>query len=143
MTPAMAIRSFTAGVSHQTMVGRSTRRRARGTTSLYAAVNAHRALCPLPSALCSSPALLCSALLCSAPLSSLLSPLFSLLSPLAGAPSTTLDSIDCFCAGKHTDFEGGTRLLSFLAGGYLPAQLAGTVHAANIHVADWCVQVAK
>ena len=74
---------------------------------------------------------------------SLLSPLFSLLSPLAGAPSTTLDSIDCFCAGKHTDFEGGTRLLSFLAGGYLPAQLAGTVHAANIHVADWCVQVAK
>ena len=39
--------------------------------------------------------------------------------------------------GKHTAFEGGVRLSAFVAGGYLPPKLIGTVNTANIHLADW------
>eukprot|EP01046_Picozoa_sp_COSAG06_P031413 COSAG06_NODE_3058_length_5911_cov_5.093083_5_plen_180_part_00 len=39
--------------------------------------------------------------------------------------------------GKHTAFEGGVRLSAFVAGGYLPINVRGTVNTGNIHLADW------
>ena len=36
-----------------------------------------------------------------------------------------------------SDFEGGVRAVAFLAGGYLPAAVRGTVHTGLIAVADW------
>ena len=38
---------------------------------------------------------------------------------------------------KVSDFEGGIRAVSFLAGGYVPANLHGTHHTGYIAVADW------
>ena len=39
--------------------------------------------------------------------------------------------------GKHTAFEGGVRLSAFVAGGYLPVNVRGTINTGNIHLADW------
>lgn len=39
--------------------------------------------------------------------------------------------------GKHTAFEGGVRLSAFVAGGYLPVNVWGTINTGNIHLADW------
>ena len=39
--------------------------------------------------------------------------------------------------GKVSDFEGGVRAVSFMAGGFLPPDLAGTRYAGIIAVADW------
>eukprot|EP01079_Euglenida_sp_SAG-EU17-18_P004395 gene4395-798_t len=38
---------------------------------------------------------------------------------------------------KVSDFEGGVRAVSFIAGGYLPAAVAGTHHTGYISIADW------
>ena len=37
---------------------------------------------------------------------------------------------------KVSDFEGGVRAVAFLAGGYLPMAVRGTVHTGLIAVAD-------
>ena len=44
------------------------------------------------------------------------------------------------CLGmKFTDFEGGTRVASWVSGGVVPAARRGTVHSAGLaHIADWC-----
>jgi len=40
--------------------------------------------------------------------------------------------------GQKTEpWEGGTRVVAFLAGGFLPAGLAGTTSDVFIHIADW------
>jgi leishmanolysin-like peptidase len=38
---------------------------------------------------------------------------------------------------KTSDFEGGVRVVSWLAGGYLPANVRGGVHSGYISIADW------
>ena len=38
---------------------------------------------------------------------------------------------------KVSDFEGGVRAVSFLAGGHLPASVHGTHHTGYISIADW------
>lgn len=38
---------------------------------------------------------------------------------------------------KATPWEGGTKVMGFLTGGYLPASLRGKTHAGVVHVADW------
>lgn len=39
--------------------------------------------------------------------------------------------------GKVSDFEGGTRAVAFLSGGFLPSHLRGTTHGGLLHVCDW------
>jgi hypothetical protein len=39
---------------------------------------------------------------------------------------------------KVSDFEGGVRVVSFLAGGFLPSTVHGTHHTGYISIADWC-----
>ena len=39
--------------------------------------------------------------------------------------------------GKTDDFEGGVRSISFLGGGWLPAELRGSTSHAYIHACDW------
>lgn len=39
--------------------------------------------------------------------------------------------------GKTDDFEGGVRSISFLGGGWLPAELRGSTNHAYIHACDW------
>ena len=39
--------------------------------------------------------------------------------------------------GKTDDFEGGTRSVAFIGGGYVPAALRGSTNYAYIHAADW------
>lgn len=39
--------------------------------------------------------------------------------------------------GKTDDFEGGTRSVAFISGGFVPARLRGSTHQAYIHAADW------
>lgn len=39
--------------------------------------------------------------------------------------------------GKFSDFQGGTRVVSFASGGYLPASVRGTTQSGLIHIADW------
>ena len=41
--------------------------------------------------------------------------------------------------GKHTDFEGGVRLLAFVGGGVVPLQRRGSNFGGLIHLADWYV----
>ena len=36
-----------------------------------------------------------------------------------------------------SDFEGGVRTVSFLAGGYVPRDVRGGVHTGYISIADW------
>eukprot|EP00038_Savillea_parva_P011469 m.197762 g.197762 ORF g.197762 m.197762 type:complete len:512 (+) comp20214_c0_seq1:161-1696(+) len=38
---------------------------------------------------------------------------------------------------KMTPWEGGTRVMAFIAGGFLPEHLRGTVNTNVIHIADW------
>ena len=39
---------------------------------------------------------------------------------------------------KATPWQGGTRVVAFLAGGWLPTSLQGTTNDAVMHVADVC-----
>ena len=39
---------------------------------------------------------------------------------------------------KHSNWRGGYRVAAFVAGGLLPAKLAGTTTNLRIHVVDWC-----
>ena len=39
--------------------------------------------------------------------------------------------------GKFSDFQGGTRVVSFAAGGFLPPKMRGTIESGHIHIADW------
>jgi arylsulfatase I/J len=39
--------------------------------------------------------------------------------------------------GKSSDYEGGTRTVAFLSGGFLPVGLRGTTNAGLLHVCDW------
>lgn len=40
--------------------------------------------------------------------------------------------------GKTSEFEGGVRVNSFVAGGLLPATMRGKVLDDIVHFADWC-----
>lgn len=40
---------------------------------------------------------------------------------------------------KHSNWRGGMRVAAFVAGGLVPAALAGTSSNLRIHVVDWCV----
>ena len=40
--------------------------------------------------------------------------------------------------GKHTKFEGGSRIVAALGGGVLPHALRGVASPALSHVSDWC-----
>ena len=42
---------------------------------------------------------------------------------------------------KVSDFEGGVRAVAWLAGGYLPKKVAGTVHTGYISIADWYFRI--
>jgi hypothetical protein len=44
--------------------------------------------------------------------------------------------------GKGTDFEGGVRVVSFLAGGVLRLPPGSTIDA-PIHLCDWCTHAAE
>lgn len=44
---------------------------------------------------------------------------------------------------KFTDFEGGTRVAAFAAGGALPAARRGTVETGLMHVCDWYATFAE
>lgn len=39
--------------------------------------------------------------------------------------------------GKFGDFEGGTRVNSFISGGFVPAAVRGTPVDGMVHIADW------
>jgi arylsulfatase A-like enzyme len=39
--------------------------------------------------------------------------------------------------GKGSNWEGGVRVATFVAGGLLPASMAGRTHDGLIHIADW------
>eukprot|EP00949_MAST-11_sp_MAST-11-sp1_P005247 g5247.t1 len=45
--------------------------------------------------------------------------------------------------GKVSDFEGGIRAVSFLAGGFLPMGVRGGTHQGYVSVADWYGTLAK
>eukprot|EP00051_Salpingoeca_urceolata_P032595 m.16473 g.16473 ORF g.16473 m.16473 type:complete len:669 (-) comp5258_c0_seq2:215-2221(-) len=45
--------------------------------------------------------------------------------------------------GKTTDFEGGVRSVAFVAGGYLPSNVKGSVYSGLVSVADWYATVSK
>jgi len=42
-----------------------------------------------------------------------------------------------FRGEKMTPWEGGTRVMAFLTGGFLPSELRGTTNDHFLHVADW------
>ncbi len=53
----------------------------------------------------------------------------------------------CVCGGSSlrrtiivcfgSDFEGGVRTAAFLAGGFVPEAVRGTVNSKYIHITDW------
>lgn len=43
--------------------------------------------------------------------------------------------------GKMGDFEGGVRSAAFVAGGMVPAAIAGTRQSGYVHLADWYCEV--
>ena len=49
-----------------------------------------------------------------------------------------------FRGHKHDPWEGGTRVATFLSGGFLPQNLRGKVTGDKVvHIADWCVQPSR
>ena len=41
--------------------------------------------------------------------------------------------------GKFSDFDGGTRVPAWIAGGFVPTAMRGTTLDTLVHIADWCV----
>ena len=49
-----------------------------------------------------------------------------------------------FRGHKHDPWEGGTRVATFLSGGFLPQNLRGKVTGDKVvHIADWCVRPSR
>ena len=49
-----------------------------------------------------------------------------------------------FRGHKHDPWEGGTRVATFLSGGFLPQNLRGNVTGDKVvHIADWCVRPSR
>ena len=49
-----------------------------------------------------------------------------------------------FRGHKHDPWDGGTRVATFLSGGFLPQNLRGMVSGDKVvHIADWCVRPSR
>jgi len=42
---------------------------------------------------------------------------------------------------KHSNWEGGMRVSSFVSGGLIPQNLRGTLNNITMHVVDWYIRI--
>jgi arylsulfatase A-like enzyme len=54
-----------------------------------------------------------------------------------GSPVTVGGSNHPLKGGKGNNFEGGTRVATFVSGGFLPSSQQGKTHAGLMHISDW------
>lgn len=60
-----------------------------------------------------------------------------------GSPVTVGGSNHPLRGGKGSNWEGGTRVPAFVAGGVLPRAMAGKTHDGLIHICDWVATFAE
>eukprot|EP00038_Savillea_parva_P017558 m.20799 g.20799 ORF g.20799 m.20799 type:complete len:673 (+) comp3829_c0_seq1:86-2104(+) len=60
-----------------------------------------------------------------------------------GSPVSVGGSNHPLRGGKGSDWEGGTRVPTFVTGGLLPPSQAGKTHNGLIHISDWHVTILK
>ena len=53
----------------------------------------------------------------------------------------SLNSRRIVATTEMTDWEGGTRGVSFVSGGFLPTEMRGKISMDMVHVTDWCKRV--